>query len=55
MSSIASKNKYLKIESYELGTLTNVVYDVDGSFEDWSYAASWEQGEVLAKCNNITP
>ena len=35
-------NIELAIPDYPVGTLTNVIYEVAGSFEDWAYSASWE-------------
>ena len=32
--------------TYEVGTMTDVVYPVRGGMEDWSYAASWETDKV---------
>ena len=30
------------MNEYEYGTMTDVVYEVAGGLEDWSYAAGWE-------------
>lgn len=37
--------------------MTNAIYAVSGSFEDWSYSASWEDKfdqHVLSKCAGIS-
>ena len=34
-----------------LGPMTDTVYEVAGGMEDWAYAASWETGNVVTKCN----
>lgn len=39
--------------NYPVGTLTNVIYDVSGSLEDWAYAAGWEKN-TLALCSGIS-
>ena len=37
--------------------MTDTIYAVPGTFEDWSYAASWEEDltheDVLAECKGI--
>ncbi|EGR28970.1 peptidyl-tRNA hydrolase, putative [Ichthyophthirius multifiliis] len=47
------------ILNYPYDTLTNSIYAVPGTFEDWSYAASWEpkiskNTTLLAKCQGIS-
>lgn len=39
--------------------MTNGIYAVSGTFEDWSYAASWEKefdpsGTALPKCSSVS-
>ncbi len=54
MGQIAGSNKRLNIKQYPVGPLTDTIYAVPGTYEDWSYAASWEEkltgNNVLAKC-----
>ena len=38
----APGNSHKKIEEYPVSTLTNSVYAVPGTLEDWAYAGSWE-------------
>jgi hypothetical protein len=37
-----------RIKKYELGDMTETVYAVTGSFEDWAYAAGWDIGRDAA-------
>ena len=54
MSIRSPGNKKLKIPPYPIGTLTNIIYEVPGTLEDWAYAASWEKGEnILSECEGI--
>ena len=33
-----------------MGTMHDVVYDVNGGFEDWAYGASWDKDSVPHTC-----
>ena len=39
---VSHQNPFLAINRYSQGTMTDVVYWVNGGLEDWSYAAGWE-------------
>jgi len=39
-------NKKLRILDYPVNTLTNGIYEVPGTLEDWAYCASWETQET---------
>ena len=47
---IAGNNPRMSVQTYETGTMQNVVYDVRGGFEDWAYGASHESGIVNKNC-----
>ena len=34
------------MDSFSIGTINEVVYPVEGGFEDWAYAASWYNASV---------
>ena len=51
MKGFAGSNKKLNIEEYNIGTMSEVVYDVNGGFEDWAYGASWDTKNVPLSCN----
>lgn len=42
MASVGGSFPSLGINSYPTNTLTNGIYDVPGTLQDWAYAASWE-------------
>ena len=46
LKDFAGANDDLKIEEYNVGTMKDVVYDVNGGFEDWAYGASWDTVNV---------
>ncbi|EAS06879.2 zinc carboxypeptidase (macronuclear) [Tetrahymena thermophila SB210] len=52
--------QYPGIPKYRYDILNDVVYPVNGSFEDWSYAASWERyidpsfSSFFPKCERIS-
>ena len=45
-------NKIKNIPVFETGTMHDVVYDVNGGFEDWAYGASWDFENQSLNCNN---
>ena len=42
----SSFNQTLGIKKYNHGTMTDVVYAVNGGLEDWSYSASWDRNNI---------
>ncbi|KAL4507060.1 hypothetical protein ABPG72_001853 [Tetrahymena utriculariae] len=52
--------EYPDIPKYDCGILNDIIYPVEGSFEDWSYAASWEKdidpsfSSYFPKCSGIS-
>ncbi|KRX00750.1 hypothetical protein PPERSA_03010 [Pseudocohnilembus persalinus] len=59
MKQMSPGNKKLQISEYPVDTLTNGIYAVPGTLEDWAYAAQWEPEKtgnqyLLAKCDNIS-
>ncbi len=51
---MSGANKDLGVLSYEKGTMHDVVYDVNGGFEDWAYGASWDTKNVPHVCEVYT-
>lgn len=52
LQNFAGHNDKLGVEEYDIGTMHDVVYDVNGGFEDWAYGASWDRKNVPKSCNN---
>lgn len=50
LKSFAGDNSKLGINEYDVGTMQDVVYDVNGGFEDWAYGASWDKKNVPQLC-----
>ena len=46
----AGNNPRLGVQTYRIGTMHSVVYDVQGGFEDWAYGASHAQDRVSKQC-----
>lgn len=38
------------VNTYNIGTMTKVVYPVDGGLEDWIYGASWDNRTLIPQC-----
>lgn len=55
LSQAAGDSTTHKIEAYKTGLLQDVVYDVNGGFEDWAYGASWDRPNVQADCGRQAP
>ena len=50
LQNVSGDNPKLDIEKYKTGLLHDVVYDVNGGFEDWAYGASWDGRNVSKTC-----
>ncbi|KAM3142063.1 hypothetical protein pb186bvf_005936 [Paramecium bursaria] len=51
MDQYASSNHLLKVDRYQFGRMTDVVYYVNGGYEDWSYGFDWDGPK--GQCNKI--
>lgn len=45
----------LNIQQYRIGTMTEVVYPVDGGLEDWIYGASWDKDNIPVCAPSTAP
>ena len=57
MQKLAGKDELKGIQEYQLGSITDTVYAVNGGMEDWGYAAGWDTYGKLAttsKCRGMT-
>ena len=45
-----SNNPGMSVQTYDIGTMHQVVYDVNGGFEDWAYGASVDRSNVNKDC-----
>lgn len=43
----ADSNPKMNVDKYLTGTMTDIVYPVDGGLEDWAYGAGWENQYTL--------
>ena len=43
------------IHEYKVGSMTDTVYPLYGSYEDWAYAAGWESffSNVITVCKGV--
>lgn len=46
----AGQNRQMNVQTYDIGTMHHIVYDVNGGFEDWAYGASFDTPNVSKNC-----
>ncbi|CAK59556.1 unnamed protein product (macronuclear) [Paramecium tetraurelia] len=52
MKDIAAENNNLQIQQYSIGRMTDLVYEVNGGYEDWAYAAGWDRTNTCGNRNS---
>jgi hypothetical protein len=51
ISFYGGSNKKINMQQFKVGTMTEVVYPMMGTFDDWAYAASWYQHPLKKNTN----
>lgn len=44
------KNSRINMKEFKIGTMTESIYPAEGTFDDWAYAASWDDS-VPSNCS----
>jgi hypothetical protein len=52
VETVAKNSSY--INELEYGNMSNIVYPVSGSMEDWAYSGSWEGNQIISTCKPET-